>query len=410
MKNEKSIMKSYLNNGNMLKHRFIAKTIVSIFLIALISCSAGQKKSEEKAEEEVLPEDIVEMRADQKELAGIETGQIELRSISGTLKVNGLVTVSPQNLATVCMPLGGFIKSISHVTGNSVRKGQTLAIIENQDFIDLQQNYLEAKNKFEFAEAEYNRHSELYKDDVYSKQNLQEVTANYKNLKAQVKALEQKLTLIGLNPDNLHEDDISRTVNVISPIDGYVKAVNVNIGKFVAPSDILFEIVNSDKLLLELTLFDKDADKVVPGQKIRFLINNETEEHEAVIYQTGKSISSDKTYKVYATVSASCKNVLPGMYVNAIIETSGNKVASLPTEAIVSFDDKDYIFVFEKDKEEDGKPFTEYRMIEVNKGITEGGVTEVLLPEGFNIDLGKIVIKGAYNLLSAKKNAGEMAC
>ena len=105
-----------------------------------------------------------------------------------------------------------------------------------------------------------------------------------------------------------------------------------------------------------------------------------------------------------------CKNVLPGMYVNAIIEASDNKVTALPSDAIVSFDDRDYIFVFDKNKEEDGKPFTEYRMIEVQKGITKDGYTEVILPEGFDIKTARVVIKGAYNLLSAKKNAGEMAC
>jgi len=82
----------------------------------------------------------------------------------------------------------------------------------------------------------------------------------------------------------------------------------------------------------------------------------------------------------------------------------------LPSEAIVSFDDKDYIFIFDKNKEEGGKPFTEYKIIEVKKGVTDGGYTEIILPEGFSIETAKVVIKGAYTLLSAKKNAGEMAC
>ena len=159
-----------------------------------------------------------------------------------------------------------------------------------------------------------------------------------------------------------------------------------------------------------LTLFEKDADKVATGQKIKFFINNETDEHEAVITQTGKSVSDDKTFIVYATVISPCKNILPGMYVNALIEESDIKVTALPSDAVVSFDDKDYIFAFEKDKEEDGKAITEYRMIEVKKGISSSGYTEIILPEGFDINTTKVVIKGAYNLLSAKKNAGEMAC
>jgi RND family efflux transporter MFP subunit len=392
----------------MKKNNFRSLSIFFAFLVLLVSCNGG-KKSETK-EEENLPEDIVELRADQVKLAKIEFGNIELRSLSGTLKVSGLVAAAPQNFATVCMPLGGFVKSISLMPGNLVQKGQTLAIIENQEFVDIQQNYLEAKSKFEFAEAEFKRHNELYKEDVYSQKNVQQVTAEYKTLKTQVKALEQKLYLIGINPAKLHDEDISSAVAIVSPISGYIKTVNVNIGKFVSSADILFEIINSDKLFLDLTLFEKDADKVSQNQKIRFYINNETEEHDAVIYQTGKSISTDRSYKVYASVIGICKNVIPGMYVNAIIEASSNEVTSLPSDAIVSFDDKDYIFVFNKDKQEDGKPFTEYRMVEIHKGVSDEGFTEVVLPEGFNYLHTKVVTKGAYNLLSAKKNAGEMSC
>jgi cobalt-zinc-cadmium efflux system membrane fusion protein len=158
-------------------------------------------------------------------------------------------------------------------------------------------------------------------------------------------------------------------------------------------------------------LFEKDADKVSVGQNIRFFINNETEQHHARIIQTGKAIEADKTVKVFASVTESCKNLLPGMYVNALIETTGdNQQTALPSDAIVNFDDKDYIFVFDKEKTEDGKPFTEYRMVEVQKGYTDSGYTQVFLPENFDIQNAKVVVKGAYNLLSAKKNAGEMAC
>jgi cobalt-zinc-cadmium efflux system membrane fusion protein len=394
----------------MKTYKIIQPIILAALLGLLISCNGNKKAAEESKEVEVLPADIVELRDDQIKLANIQTGSLEMRSLSGNLKVNGTVAVSPENLATVCMPFGGFVKSANLMPGNAVTKGQTLAILENQEFIDIQQNYLEAKSKLEFTEADYKRHAELFKEDVYSQKNLQQVTADYKSLKAQVHALEQKLALIGINPANLHEDDITRAVAVVSPIAGYVKAVNVNVGKYVAPTDVLFEIVNSDKLYLELTLFEKDADKVSAGQKIRFFINNETEQHDAVIYQTGKSVNADKTFKVYAIVDGKCKNVLPGMYVNAIVEASTDSVTALPSEAIVSFDDKDYIFVFEKNKEENGKPFTEYRMVEIQTGVTDDGFTEVILPKEIDIKTAKIVIKGAYNLLSAKKNAGEMSC
>jgi RND family efflux transporter, MFP subunit len=378
--------------------------------VLLISCNKGNKPAAEAKATEVLPEDIVEMREDQVSLAKIELGSVEMKSLGSVLKVNGLISVAPQNRATVCMPMGGFIKNTTLLPGNAVTKGQVLAVIDNQDFVDVQQSYLEARNRLVFAEADYKRHSDLYKDDVYSEQNLQQVTVEYRNLKALVKSLEQKLLLIGIAPDRLREDNISSTVNLLSPINGFVKTVNINIGKYVNPTEVLFEIVNNDKLFLVLTLFEKDAANVATGQKVKFFINNENETHEAVITQTGRSVGDDRTYIVYATVSSTCKNLLPGMYVNALISESDLIVTALPSDALVTFDDKDYIFIYEKDKVEAGKAFTEYKMIEVKKGVSDSGFTEVKLPEGFKSGLAKVVTKGAYTLLSAKKNAGEMAC
>ncbi len=381
----------------------------SIFLLlALISCNSGKKTEVET--EEIIPENIVEMRADQIKLANIQTGALEMRSMSGTIKVNGVVAVAPNSMATVSAPMGGYIKSSSLMPGKPVRKGQTLAVIENPAFIDLQQNYLEAKSKFEFAEADFKRQSDLYKSDATSQKTMQQVTSDYQILKAQVRAMEQKLRLIGIQASKLTADNITSTASIVSPISGFLKTVNVSIGKSVSPTDVLFELVNSDQLFLELTLYEKDANKVAIGQHLHFLINDETEEHDATIYQTAKSINIDKNYKVYATVNGTCKNLLPGTYVNAVIEVSGQKTTALPAEAIVSFEDKNYIFVFETDKVEGGKPFTEYRMVEVQKGVSERGFVEVLLPPGMVAKDLKVVLKGAYNLLSAKKNAGEMAC
>lgn len=370
----------------------------------------SHSEGETEGEVEVLPEDIVELRGDQIKLAGVQLGKVEMRQVSGVIKANGIVTTAPQNSASVSVPLGGFVKSSNLLPGNAVSKGQTLAIIENTEFVDLQQNYLDIKNKYEFAEAEYKRHTELYKDDVYSEKNLQQTTSEYRSLKAQLKGIGQKLQVIGINPATLTEGSISATIALVSPISGYIKTANISMGKYVSPTDVLFEIAGTDNLLLELSLFEKDANTVSVGQFAHFTINNETHEHKAEIYQVGKSINTDKTYKVYATVQQPCNNVMPGMYVLAHIDKTNKQVTSVPANAVVSFDNKYYIFAFEKEKEEGGKPFTEYRFIEIIKGDTNDGFTEIQLPAGFDIQNTKIVTKGAYKLLSAKKNAGEMTC
>jgi membrane fusion protein, heavy metal efflux system len=389
----------------------IRNLILILFAGTLLGSCKNNKNSLAAADAELLPEDIVELRADQLIVAGVEFGSIEQKTVSSKLKVNGIVTVSPQNLAFVCAPLGGFIKNTNLVQGSPIRKGETLAVLENPEFIELQQNYLKAKNNLEYAEGEYVRHTELFNNDVYSAKNLQEVTANYKNLKTEVAALGQKLALIGINPAELKEENISRTIPLASPISGFISSVNVNIGMFVNPTDILFKVINTADLTIELTLYEKDINKIKTGQTLHFsLPNNESEQYIARITQAGKSISNDKTVKVYASIDKHSGNVLPGMYVNGWIETSSELVNAVPSESVVLFNGKDYIFVFEREKKEKGNPFTEFRIFEVRKGVTDGDFVQIFLPEGFDVKAAKIAVKGTYNLLSAKKNAGEMAC
>lgn len=401
-----------------------------IVIVILISSSMifgckNSTKTDDIEKHEVHDENIVEMNKEQCRLANIELGEIENKVLGGVIKVNGTVNVPPQNFISVYVAMGGFVKSTNMIQGTVVAKGEVLATIENSEFIQLQQEYLENKSKLEYSEAEYNRQKGLFNEKVISEKTYQQVSSEYKMLKTKVYSLEQRLALIGIDAKNLKEDKISRSIAITSPIDGYVKSVNINVGKYVSPTDVMFEIVNNSKLTLELTLFEKDINNVASGMKIRFFSPDKSDkEYIATVYQIGKSIGSDRTIKVYAIVSTmGCnpllishsidndnKDLLPGMYINALIETTNNSVTSLPDDAIVSFDDKNYIFIYNGKRIENKVEVSDFIMMEVKKGVSANGFTELILPDKFDIKSTKVVIKGAYNLLSAKKNAGEMSC
>lgn len=378
----------------------------------LIGCTnKSDKTTEKEGEHEVLPPNTVEMNDAQCKAAEIELGKVDLKPLSNLLKVNGLINVPPQNLVSISAPMGGFVKNTVLVPGSPVKKGQVLAMLENIEFIELQQNYLESKNNLEYTEADYNRQKDLYKENVSSAKSFQQVVSEYKNLKTKVAALKQKLELIGININQLQEDKIVSAIPIISPLSGYVKNVNINIGKYVIPTDVMFEIVNNQKLTLELTLFEKDVNSIVIGQKVHFTMpDNKDREQSAVIYQVGKSISTENTIIAYATIDNEDKYLLPGMFVNAYIETNNNSVTALPSESVLTFDDKNYIFIFSEKKKEGDKIVTLFQMIEIKKGASSNGYTEIILPKNFDIEKIKVVLKGAYNLLSALKNAGDMAC
>jgi cobalt-zinc-cadmium efflux system membrane fusion protein len=91
------------------------------------------------------------------------------------------------------------------------------------------------------------------------------------------------------------------------------------------------------------------------------------------------------------------KSLVPGTYMNAIIELRNKKAWVLPEESIVRYEGNDYIFI-------ENKPGN-YDMVEITTGTKENGFTEVLVTEPLTSE--SIVLKGAYTLLMSLKNKAE---
>lgn len=388
--------------------------IIVLFVTTLVSC--GSKASEEVATEEEHhdeEESTVELSTVQIKTAGITLGKIEQKQISGTVKVNGVLDAPPQQMVSISVPFGGFLKSTELLQGSQVKKGQLIAVIENPDYIQLQQDYLEAKSQFEFSEADYERQKELAKENVNAQKALQQAKSNYQTWLAKKNGLRAKLKMININMGALEEGNITSTGNIYSPINGYVTEVNVNIGKFANPSDILFEIVDTEHLHVELTVFEKDVPKIKLGQKVRFVLANESSDRMATVYLIGREISVDRTIRIHCHIDKEDTDLLPGMYLKANVETGGTLVSALPDEAIIDFQGKKYIFipVEEKHVEETPKETAHeegqhFKMVEIQIGNSELGFTEIIIPEGFD-EKSEVVIKGAYSILSKIKNSEE---
>ena len=384
--------------------------ILLFFGTGIVSC--GNKKIVEETTD-ALPdqherENIVELTDAQSKTAGIALGKIENKQISGTIKVNGVLDVPPQQLVSISVPLGGFVKNTSLLQGSRVKKGQVIATIENLDFIQIQQDYLEAKSQLELTEADYKRQQELAKENVNSQKTLQQSRTNFSSWQAKYNALLEKLKVINVDIKSLETGKVTSSIKLYSPIGGYVTQVNVNIGKFVTPTDVIFEIVDTEHLHAELIVFEKDVLKLKIGQKVRFTLANETEERMATIYLIGREINKERTVQVHCHIDKEDTELLPGMYLSAYVETGGAQVPALPDESIVDYNGKKYIFIVSEEEHEVGKApesGQHFTMLEIQTLNRELGFTEVNVTD--SIRQADVVVKGAYSLLSKMKNSEE---
>ncbi|WP_316818176.1 efflux RND transporter periplasmic adaptor subunit [Pedobacter nyackensis] len=370
-------------------------TVLSISSL-IYGCSSSAK--EEPKVETSTDESRVQISPEQLKQIDLQVEKIQARNISTILKLNGQVDAPPQNIVSVSVPLGGYLKSTNMLPGTQVKKGQVLAIIEDHQYIQLQQDYLGAKNKLNYALKEYQRQMELNKAKAGSDKVLQQAESDFKSLSIESNALAEKLRLIGLNPAKLTEHSISRTVSIYSPVNGYVSKVNANanIGKYVMPSDIIFELVNPDKIYLNLTVFEKDLNKMEIGQPVLVYSNSSPDKkYRTKIIRINNALNDERTTTVHCNFEEYDKTLVPGMYMNAEVNVNSDQADALPSDAFVNYENKDYVFVSNGNNT--------FEMTEVNKGKTEHGFTAVTT----DLKGKEIVVKGAYSLLMKLKNTTE---
>lgn len=368
--------------------------ILSI-LILLQACSS--KKAPEASQKAVVPNQVILSEAQFKS-AGIQTALMQQKEISAVLKVSGKIDVPPQNMVSISVPLGGYLKTTKLLPGQHVSKGEAVAVIEGEQYIQLQQDYLTTKEKIGYLQKEYERQRDLNKTQAASDKAFQQAETEFKTQQVLISAYKEKLKLVGINVDKLSENNISRSINIFSPIDGYVSKVNVNIGKYVSPTEVLFELINPTDIHLALKIFEKDIDKLYVGQPLVAYTNNQPKKkHDCEILLIGKDITEDRNTDVHCHFENYDKTLIPGTYMNAEIAIKNAKAFVLPEEAIVLFEGKQYGFIKNTDKD--------YSMQLLETGTVDKGFVEILHAE--KLASKDFVIKGAYSLLMSLKNKVE---
>jgi len=376
-----------------MKNIFLISTILLLF-----SCGKDEETKNEKFEV-VAAENQISVNEAQFKTAGIEIGTLGQEEISAKITLNGSIDVPPQNLASVSAPSGGYVKYTRFMPGMHVNRGETLAILEDPQIVQLQQDYLLAKSNLGYAQKDYSRQKDLNQSKASSDKVMQQAQTEAQNQNIMMRGMAEKLRAMGINPNNLNAGNIRRSIAVSSPVSGYISSVNVKIGQYVSPTDLLFDVVNTDDVHLALKVFEKDLNKISVGQRVFAYTNqNPEKKYTANVILIGRDFQPDKSVVIHCHFVDYDKSLIPGTFMNADVETNSQNGLTVPDDAIVTWEGKQYLF-------QEVKPKT-YKMVEVKIGNSENGRTEIfnLNP---NLNNKKFVTKGAYQLLMGLKNVEE---
>lgn len=375
----------------------------NIFLIAilglrLISCSKSEEATAETFEVSAAQDEIA-LTDLQIKNAGIQTASLEDKDLANIITLNGSVQVPPHAMASVSAPSGGYVRVSKFLVGNYVQKGDVLTVLEDPNIVQLQQDYLLAKSNLSYAQKDYTRQKDLNKSQASSDKAMQMAQTDAQNQQIMVRAMANRLRVLGVNPDQLNSGNIQKSVAVRAPISGYISAVYISLGQYVSPADKLFDITNTGEVQLALRVFEKDLGKIQVGQRVYAYSNqNPDKKLTANVFLIGKDFEADRSVLVYCRFVNNSDNLIPGTYMNAEVETNATTASSLPDDAIVTWENKQFVF-------EEIKPKT-FKMVEVQIGKMEAGYTEIINPTPELLKK-KLVTKGAYTLLMGLKNVEE---
>ncbi len=367
------------------------------FILVLIFIGACAEKTDDQNTSESaenVENKIISITQKQFESSGYQISGFDTKSFKSTLKVNGKIHMPIKNKAGITSLIGGVVSNMNLYHGQKVNKGQRLFTLTNPELIDLQQEYLELKGQLSFLEAEYLRQKSLSEEKLSPGKNILKADSDLKIAQAKYAALEKKLEMVGINPDNVSNSNLLTSLQINAPLSGYVSEIHLTPGAFLKPYEMAMEIDDTDHLHLELKIMERDISKVKVHQKLQYqVLENPDQLFEAEVHLIEKLVDEDRMVNLHCHLAEKDEsNFIPGMYVIADLFIDEKESFALPEAAIVNLGSENYVAQLENPGS-----YTFVRK-KILTGITQNGYVEILNSEDFGKDA-QFIIEGAYYVI-----------
>lgn len=290
---------------------------ISLYMVA---CSQPKQETSEATPSPVSTHIETETKPDSTTTDAVSGAT----NVANATTFNGIFIVAPQQQATVSALMGGIEESTSLLVGKSVKKGDVIDVLDNPEFINLQQSYLDATAQLEFLEKEYQRQQNLVAQDAASEKQFQQSKADFLSVKSKSEALAAQLSLLGVDVNDLQTNGMITRMEIQAPLSGSITTTNVNIGKYLNPGDPICDIIDNSHLLIQLTAYEKDIRSLHVGNRLEFRVNGMGEENfEAEIININQKVDNEnRSIKVFARPLETRSDFCAGMYVNAKIKNN----------------------------------------------------------------------------------------
>jgi cobalt-zinc-cadmium efflux system membrane fusion protein len=324
--------------------------MVLVFLVSFSSCGEGEEANHEEETHEKKDTNLVQLKS--TETANIKIEEVSLRSLENVLQVPGNVQFNENKLAHVGSRVPGRVVEVRASLGDKVKQGDSLAIIDSTELGTAQSEYLKAKANFLAQEKAYERAKKLLEGKAISLGEYQKREAEYMTVRAEFKAAEDKLHLLGLSEAEVKhigsEHVINSKVAVRAPFSGTVVERHATLGEVIEPAANLFTLADLSTLWVIADLPEKDITLAKTGLPVEIKVSSYPDEvfKGTVAYIADQIDPSTRTVKVRTEVDNSLGKLKPEMFATIFITTQiMSDVLAIPQEAVQTDGNKKIVFI-----------------------------------------------------------------
>jgi cobalt-zinc-cadmium efflux system membrane fusion protein len=302
--------------------------------------------------EEHIDEDIVHLTNGEIKGLGIEVDTAGPGKLQIQISLHGEIRINADQMANVVPRLLGVVREVKKKLGDTVRRGEVMAIIVSRELADVRASFHAALERVELAEANHNREERLWKKKITAEQEYLDAKKALAEARIELVSAEQKLLALGFSTTflkDLPHDPIETLTEyqIIAPFDGKVIDKDITLGEVLKEDKVAFVVADLSTVWVDLSIYQKDLPYVRKGQRVIISAGLGIPDAEGVISYLGPIVADDTRTALARVVLPNPEGLLrPGLFVTAsLVQEEINVHLLIPKSALQNLEGETCVFI-----------------------------------------------------------------
>jgi len=306
--------------------------------------AGGTEKGEGK-------EGAIKLSDDQISAAKIEIAKTSDGTLTRRLTVPGTVTPAANRIGRVAAKVVGTVADLNKQLGDTVAKGEVVAVVDSREVADAKSEYLAAQVNFELQKTLFERSEMLFQKNITAEQQFLRARTNFTEVQLRFDLARQKLMALGVPDSEIaglsRESTALQRYELRAPLAGRVIERLVSLGSAVGgegqPKE-LYGIADLSRVWVELAVSPRDLSLVKEGQVVQITAGGMSERADGkIVFKSPVLNAETRSARVVAQIANKDGVWQPGAFVTAEIVVEEQKAPLVVPKTALQTVDKDQV-------------------------------------------------------------------